>query len=103
MFNDRGLNTINNYAPHPKLANDFVEWPAAHEEFLSRVRYESIISLIDDISGLRLTEAVQGRAKNHKSVTLSLVHRCPVLIREMIGAHEKAQSEYTDKSPLQSR
>jgi len=103
MFNDRDLNTINNYAPHPKLANDFVEWPAAHEEFLSRVRYEAIISLIGEISGLRLTETVQGRAKDHKSVALSLVHRCPVLIRELISPHEKAQSEHTDQSPLQSR
>jgi hypothetical protein len=103
MFNDRGLNTINNYAPHPKLANDFVEWPAAHEEFLSRVRYEPIISLIGEIFGLRLTETIQGRAQDHKSVALSRVHRCRVLICEVISAHEKAQSEHTDQSPLQSR
>ena len=103
MFNDRGLNAINNYAPHAKLANDFVEWPAAHEEFLSRVRYEQIIiSLIGGFSGLILTETVQGRADNHKSVALSLVHRLPVLIRELIGAHEKAQSEHAYQSPLQS-
>jgi hypothetical protein len=103
MFNDRGLNTINNYAPHAKLANDFVEWPAAHEEFLSRVRYEPMVNLVGGFPGLRLTETVQGRAEYHKSVALSLVHRCPVLVRELIGAHEKAQSEHTDKSPLQSR
>ena len=101
MFNDRGLNTANNYAPHAKLANDFVEWPAADEELLSRVRYEPIISFIREFSGLRLTETVQGRAEDHKSVALSLVHRCPVLMRELIGAHEKAQSEHTDHSPLQ--
>jgi hypothetical protein len=103
MFNNRGLNAINNYAPHAKLANDFVDGPAAHEEFLSRVCYEPIINLIDEFSGLRLTETVKGRAEDHKSVALSLVHRCPVLIRELIGAHEKAQSEHTDESPLQSR
>jgi hypothetical protein len=103
MFNDSGLNTVNNYAPHAKLANDFVDGPAAHEKFLSRVCYESIISLIGEFTGLGLTETVQGRAEDHKSVALSLVHRCPVLIRELIGAHEKAQSEHTDQSPLQSR
>jgi hypothetical protein len=103
MFNDRGLNTINNYAPHAKLANDFVDGPAAHEEFLSRVYYEPIISLIGEFSGLRLTETEQGRAEDHKSVALSLAYRFPVLIRELIGAHEKARSEHTDQSPLQSR
>jgi hypothetical protein len=103
MFNDGGLKTINNYAPHAKLTNDFVDGPAAHEEFLSRVCYEPIISLIGEFSGLRLTETKQGCAEDHKSVALSLVHRCPVLIRELIGAHEKARSEHTDQSPLQSR
>lgn len=102
MFDDRGLNTINNYAPHAKLANDFVEWPAAHEEFLSRVRYKPIISLVDGFSGLRLTETVQGCTENHKGVTLSLVHSCPVLFRELIGTHEKTQSGHTNQSPLQS-
>jgi len=53
MFNDRGLNTVNNDTPHAKLANDFVEWPAAHEEFLSRIRYEPIISLIGEFSGFK--------------------------------------------------
>lgn len=100
VFNDRGLYTINDYAPHAKLANDFVEWPPAHEEFLSRVRYEPTISPINGFPRLRLTETVQGRAEDHKSVALSLVYRCPVFVRELIGAHEKAQSEHTDKGPL---
>jgi hypothetical protein len=104
MFDDRGLNTIYNHAPHAKLANDFIKWPSAHEEFLSRIRYEPIINLglIGDFSGLGLTETVQGRAEDHKSVALSLVHCSPVLLCELIGAHEKAQSEHTDQSSLQS-
>ena len=100
MFNDRGLDTIDNYAPHAKLANDFVEWPAAHKELLSRVRYEPIISLIGEFSGLRLTETIQGRGEDHKSVALSLVYRRPVLFRELISANKKAQSKHTDQSPL---
>ena len=102
MFNEGGLNTIDNYAPHAKLANNFVEWPPTHEEFLGRVRYEPIISLIDGSSGLKLTETIQGRTENHKSVTLPLIHRCIVLFRELIGTHEKTQSGHTNQSPLQS-
>ena len=66
---------------------------------MSRSSASSVRSLLV----LRLTETVQGRAEDHKGVALSLVHRIPVLIRELIGAHEKAQSENTDESPLQSQ
>src|SRR5258708_24889807 len=98
MFNAGGLNTTNNYAPHAKLAHNFVDCPTAHEEFLCRVRYEPIVSHMSELSSSRHTETVYGRAEDHEGVTLSPVHRCPGLIRELISTHKNAQPEQTGQS-----
>ena len=58
VFNDSGLDAIDDHAPHAKLADDFVEWPSAYEKFLSRVCYEPTVSCISELFGSRRTKAV---------------------------------------------
>ena len=75
VLEPRGLDAVDERAPHAELADDLVQRRAADEELLGRVR-----------------EAVERRADEHEDVALGAAQRGPVLVRELVRRDEHAEA-----------